>query len=115
MLVTELFEDSWSGPDNAWHNGQEDQWSNGNDEWHGQNSGDMIEDFAVANMVTTEGDHASMSDIITARELIGSAARDPQNEKHKYFEFLKHLRTKHGSEYSTHVHQKAAELARAKA
>lgn len=117
MLVKDLFEyDAWSGPDNAWHNqGQDDQWYNGDDQWHGQASGDMMEeDFAVANLVTTE-DHADMSDIVTARELIGSAVRDPLNEKHKYFEFLKHLRTKHGAEYSTRVHQKAAELARNKA
>ena len=110
MLVAELFEDSWSGPDNAWHNGQEDQWSNGNDEWHGQASGNMAEDFAVANIVTTED--TELSDIITARQLAGAALRDPQNEKHKYFEFLKFLRTKHGSEYSTRVRQKAAKIAR---
>jgi hypothetical protein len=37
MLVKDLFEDSWSGPDNAWHNqGQDDQWYDGNDQWHGQ-------------------------------------------------------------------------------
>lgn len=115
MLVTELFEDSWSGPDNAWHNqGEDDQWYDGNDQWHGQASGNMMEeDFAVTNMVATEG--TEFSDIIIARELIGSAVRDPLNEKHKYFEFLKHLRTKHGAEYSTQVHQKAAELARDKA
>lgn len=116
MLVTELFEDAWSGPDNAWHNqGEPDQWYDGQDQWHGSQGAGMVEDFAVANMVTTEDDHTSMSDIITARELIGGATRDPQNEKHKYFEFLKHLRTKHGADYSTRVHQKAAELARQKA
>jgi hypothetical protein len=116
MLVAELFEDSWSGPDNAWHNGQEDQWYDGDDQWHGSNSGNMMEeDFAVTNLIATEEEHTSMSDIVTARELIGGATRDPQNEKHKYFEFLKHLRTKHGAEYSTRVHQKAAELARDKA
>ena len=113
MLVTELFEDSWSGPGNAWHNGQEDQWSNGNDEWHGQNSGNMIEDFNVANMVTTES--SEVSDVITARELIGAAMRDPHNEKHKYFDFLKHIRQKHGENYSTRVHQTAAKLAKHKA
>ena len=114
MRITELFEDSWSGPDNAWHNGLPDDWYNGNDQWHGEQSGDMMEeDFAVANMVTTES--SEFSDIITARELIGGAVRDPLNEKHKYFEFLKYLRKKHGSEYSTRVHQKAAKLARNKA
>lgn len=123
MLVKDLFEydawsgpnNAWSGPNNAWHNGLPDDWYDGNDQWHGKDSGNMMEeDFAVANLITTE-DHADMSDIITARELIGSAVRDPLNEKHKYFEFLKHLRTKHGAEYSTRVHQKAAELARNKA
>jgi hypothetical protein len=55
-----------------------------------------------------------MSDIITARELIGQAVRDARQFKHEYFEFLKHLRDKHGSDYSTRIHQKAAKLAVAK-
>lgn len=109
-----IAEDSWSGPDNAWHNqGEGDQWYDGNDQWHGQASGNMAEDFSVANIVTTED--TELSDILTARELVGAATRDPQNQKHKYFEFLKYIRQKHGSEYSTRVHQKAAELARQKA
>jgi hypothetical protein len=113
MLIKDLFEDSWSGPNNAWHNqGQDDQWYNGNDEWHGSQSGNMIEDFAVANMITNE--NSTMSDIITARELMGKAVQDPKNEKHMYFEFLKHIRNQHGSEYSTKVHQHAAKLALAK-
>jgi len=113
MLVAELFEDSWTGPDNQWYGQGTDAWTDGNDEWHGQSSGNMIEDLAVANMVTTES--SELSDIITARELIGAATRDPLTQKHKYFEFLNHIRTKHGDEYSTRVHQKAAELAREKA
>ena len=111
MLITQLFEDAWSGPNNAWHNqGQDDQWHGTDDMWHSieQGSG-MVEDFAVANMVTNE--NATMSDIVTARELMGKAVEDPNNEKHMYFEFLKHLRNKHGSEYSTKVHQHAAKLA----
>jgi hypothetical protein len=52
-----------------------------------------------------------MSDIITAREMIGQAVRNATEFKHKYFEFLKHLRDKHGSDYSTRIHQKAAKLA----
>ena len=113
MLVKDLFEDSWSGPDNAWHNqGQGDQWYDGNDQWHGKNSGNMIEDFAVANMVTNET--ATMSYIVTSRELMCKAVEDPRNEKQMYFEFLKHLRNNHGSEYSTKVHQHAAKLALAK-
>jgi len=114
MLVAEIFEDAWSGPGNAWHEqGSADQWYDGNDQWHGSQSGNMIEDFAVANMVTTED--SEFSDIVTARELIGAAVRNPLDEKHKYFEFLKHIQTKYGVDYSTRVHQKAAELARTKA
>ena len=55
-----------------------------------------------------------LSDIVTARELIGQAMRDAREFKHKYFEFLKHIREKHGEEYSTKIHQKAAKLAIAK-
>lgn len=102
MLVAELFENSWSGPDNAWHNEGPDQWYDGNDQWHGQNSGNMIEDRS----------ESKISDIITARELISAALRDPINEKHKYFEFLGHLRTKYGVQYSTAIHQQAATLAK---
>ena len=57
---------------------------------------------------------AEMSDIITARGLIGQAVRDATEFKHKYFEFLKYLREKHGEKYSTRIHQKAAKLALAK-
>ena len=110
MLLKQLFEDSWSGPDNAWHNqGDADQWHDGNDEWHGSTSGNMAEDFAVANMVTTE--NTNLSDIIIARELIGHALRD-HTQRHKYFDFLRHLEKKHDSKYSTHVHQQAAKLAK---
>lgn len=55
-----------------------------------------------------------MSDIITARGLIGQAVSDANEFKHKYFEFLKYLREKHGETYSTLIHQKAAKLALAK-
>jgi len=55
-----------------------------------------------------------LSDIVTARELIGQAVQDANEFKHKYFEFLKYLREKHGEKYSTHIHQKAAKLALAK-
>jgi hypothetical protein len=110
MLVKDLFEDSWSGPNNAWHNqGQDDQWYDGNDQWHGKDSGNMAEDFAVANMVTNEAD---MSDIVTAHGLIARATQDPKS-KHEYFKFLKHLRARHGADYSTSVHQEAAKLAKA--
>ena len=55
-----------------------------------------------------------MSDIITARGLIGQAVRNANEFKHEYFEFLKYLREKHGETYSTRIHQKAAKLALAK-
>ena len=57
---------------------------------------------------------AEMSDIITAREMIGQAVQDSRQFKHEYFEFLKYLRDKHGETYSTRIHQKAAKLALAK-
>ncbi len=66
---------------------------NTNAAWHGLNEDTQI------------------SDVITARELIGRALRDTA-EKHKYFDFLKYIRSKYGAEYSTQVHQKASQLAR---
>lgn len=54
---------------------------------------------------------ASMSDIITAKDYIAHAISNP-NRKYEYFEFLKSLRSRHGAEYSTHVHQQAAKLAK---
>jgi len=56
-------------------------------------------------------DDTQLSDVIAARELISNALRDTA-EKHKYFNFLKYIRSKHGAEYSTQVHQKASQLAR---
>lgn len=53
----------------------------------------------------------SISDIIQAKELIGQALRNP-NAKHEYFNFLKFLRSKHGADYSTRIHQQASDLAR---
>ena len=57
---------------------------------------------------------AELSDIITACGLIKQASRDPEQFKHKYFEFLKYIREKHGEKYSTNIHQKAAKLAMTK-
>lgn len=54
-----------------------------------------------------------LSDIITARGLISQAMQNA-DYKHKYFEFLKYLRTTHGEKYSTNIHQKAAKMATAK-
>jgi hypothetical protein len=107
MLVTELFEyNAWYGPDDQWYSQSTDPWYDGNDQWHGSQSGNMIENHDTTN--------SEFSDIVTARQLIGAAMGDPLNEKHKYFEFLKYIRTKHGADYSTRIHKKAAELARAK-
>lgn len=123
MLIRDLFEyDAWHGPDDQWYSQSSDPWYDGNDQWHGKDSGDMMEnsdDLNFSDLVKNTafvGQHPVRSprvdDIITARQLIGAALSDPRNEKHKYFEFLKYLRTKFGAEYSTLVHQTAAKLAR---
>ena len=111
MFIRDLFEyNAWHGPDDQWHNqGQDDQWHGTDDMWHGREGAGMVEDYNTANMVTTE---SSFSDVLNARDLINTALRDPQNEKYKYFEFLKNLRTRHGVEYSTDVHKRASELAK---
>lgn len=70
---------------------------------------DLFEDTFNLNEMAEE-----LSDIITARELIGQAKQDPTLNRHKYLEFMKHLRNKHGRTYSTRIHQKAAKLAVAK-
>lgn len=102
MFISELFnqfkEDDWHGQNPAWHSGTSGSWHDGKDQWHDETLGETV----------------NMSDIITARELIGQAVRDPKQEKHRYFEFLKNLRKKYGADYSTHVHQQAAKLAQAK-
>ena len=109
MLVTQLFEDSWSGPDSAWGSPDHDEWYNGRDQWHSADG--VSEDYAAANLVQTN--EADMSDIVTAHSLIGNATRNPA-AKQEYFDFLKHLRKHHGADYSTQVHQEAAKLAQAK-
>ena len=53
-----------------------------------------------------------LSNIITACGLISQAFSDPEQFKHKYFEFLKYIREKHGEKYSTIIHRKAAKLAK---
>ena len=117
MLIKEFFlEDQWSNENNTYHTGN-GQWSDGVGQWSGGNTNTyhtgqgMWEDFAVTNLVTTE--NIDFGDIITARELIGLALQDSKEHKHKYFEFLKHLRNSVGKEYSTQVHQHAAKLAKA--
>ena len=64
----------------------------------------------VPNCVPVSED-SHVSDVITARELINKAVNHPDS-KHEYFNFLKHLRTKHGADYSTQIHQQAAKLAK---
>lgn len=91
----------------------DDQWSGGADSTYHTGKG-MWEDLATTNYITNEDDHVDFGHIITARELIGRATQDPQNEKHRYFEYLKDLRNKFGKNYSTQVHQHAAKLATAK-
>ena len=69
---------------------------------------ELFEDFAMANLVTTES--SMFADIVTARALIGAALIDSQNNKHRYFEFLKKLSNQHGPKYSTNVHRRASRL-----
>ena len=56
----------------------------------------------------------SMSDVLTARELIGQALKD-SHKKHEYFDFLSFLRKKHGQDYSSSVHREASKLVRTSA
>lgn len=65
-----------------------------------------IQDF---NPVIKEDNE--MSDVVTAHGLMNRALTD-QEARQEYFEFLQHLRNKHGKDYSTRIHQKAAELAK---
>lgn len=119
MLITELFENTWSGPDNAWsgpnnawHNqGSPGQWYDGKDQWHSEQGAGMVEDFSVTNLVQTNEMAEEMSDIVSARELIGQAMQDP-DKRYQYIKFLKHLRDRHGPKYSTRIHKRAAKLAR---
>ena len=52
-----------------------------------------------------------MSDIVTARELIGTVKLDPK-KNYKYFNFLKYLRNNHGLKYSKEIHKEASKLSR---
>ena len=70
------------------------------------------ENWATSNYITNEMAE-EMSDVVTARGLIGHALSDSKL-KDEYFEFLKHLRKHHGKDYSTRIHQKAAKLAQVK-
>lgn len=57
-------------------------------------------------------ENSNMSDVLQARDLIIDAMRDSY-KKDTYFDFLKFLRTKHGEQYSTEVHQQASKLIKA--
>jgi len=115
---TPVAEDQWTDEDNTYHTGN-GQWHENGGEWSGGSNSTyhtgqgMWEDFATSNYITNENEHVDFGDIITARELIGLALQDSTKHKHKYFEFLKHLRNSIGKEYSTQVHQHAAKLAKA--
>ena len=65
-----------------------------------------IQDF---NPVIKEDNE--MSDVITAHGLVNRALNDAE-ARQEYFDYMTHLRNKHGKEYSTRIHQKATALAK---
>lgn len=65
-----------------------------------------IQDF---NTVIKEDNE--MSDVITARGLVNRALDNPA-ARQEYFDYMTHLRNKHGKEYSTRIHQQATALAK---
>jgi hypothetical protein len=65
-----------------------------------------IQDF---NPVIKEDNE--MSDVVTAHGLVGKALNDVV-ARQEYFDYMTHLRNKHGKEYSTRIHQKATALAK---
>lgn len=52
-----------------------------------------------------------MSDVITARGLVNRAL-DNSAARQEYFDYMTHLRNKHGKEYSTRIHQQATSFAK---
>lgn len=64
-----------------------------------------IQDF---NPVIKEDNE--VANVVTAHGLVNRALNDAE-ARQEYFEFLQHLRNKHGKDYSTRIHQKAAALA----
>lgn len=52
-----------------------------------------------------------VADVITAHGLVNRALSDPQ-ARQEYFDYMTHLRNKHGKDYSTRIHQKATSLAK---
>jgi hypothetical protein len=65
-----------------------------------------IQDF---NPVIKEDNE--MADVVTAHGLVGKALDNPASRQ-EYFDYMTHLRNKHGKEYSTRIHQKATALAK---
>ena len=65
-----------------------------------------IQDF---NPVIKEDNE--MSDVVTAHGLVGRALHNPA-ARQEYFDYMTHLRNRHGKEYSTRIHQKATALAK---
>lgn len=67
----------------------------------------------VPNCVSGEkgsmNETADLSHIIQARQLAHQAMTDT-SKRHEYFDFMKHLRDKHGKEYSIKIHQNATKL-----
>lgn len=80
-----------------------------------ERSNQSNEDF-VNYFDTTEEQEVSndgyIPDLLTATDLITQALREPSTRA-EYFNFIKGLRATHGAEYSTTIHQKASELAKA--
>jgi hypothetical protein len=54
---------------------------------------------------------SEMADVITARSLVNRALDNPA-ARQEYFDYMTHLRNKHGKEYSIRIHQKATTLAK---
>lgn len=76
-----------------------------------QESNQSNEDF-VNYLDQTEVDNQGyMPDLLTAKELIVQALRDPE-ARGDYFNFLKAIRASHNEQYSTMIHKKASELAK---
>lgn len=63
--------------------------------------------WVPAEKVTEQANPAYMSDLLNAKELINNAISNPE-ARHKYFEYIKSLRAKYGTEYSTEIHKDAS-------
>ena len=50
-----------------------------------------------------------LSHVIQARQLVNQAIND-FSKRQEYFDFMRHIREKHGKEYSTRIHQHATKL-----